>query len=1158
MSVSILSESPVGLNNGIGRPSPRQSRQQPKASKSKESKYSLDEPTDEYAISARSSDLSAKLSRQGPSGRAGPASQPPVAVASIAFAAANKTEVVHVEPTLTTITTKDTSFSSLVGVGGGSDEKTGGEGKAKSTGASMRGVYDGQVPSSSSRQVVEHKSRSDDEDEELRREEGGSGGSSEEEGERDHRPNSSPRRQGLFSPRHRGKLSVSPTPTLTETEKAEQAALKLRSVPKISKSSRAKSTPLHADTSSSPKDRTMSLDPALAQAFIEERRKVEAEMEALRRENEGLRQEQARDRETSAYISPPSTHRRRSTGEASARNFGDVPLTSRRRDSLDRRESVCELGAVTIANSTPIGASPSVGMTVNLPRILYEGGFLWKVPYHQTGAPKRRWFQLKPADGIPTNRRGRPVLMGDIEGSAGARGNSSHPIRVANPLVLIWLDPDRNLRKCPPREMPLMDVNTVWAGHKTAAFWQHVALHGTDTLPNPERCFSLVGAERTLDLAASSPDEARAWRSALSLVLFRMRSGDIATSTLPLGAPQQGIPHPPYNLSDVVPATARSAASSSGGTTAWNDGDAQGWRQHLFMAVRAGQLAQVCAAFAGGCPIDLMEAGTGDTALLAACRIGQVEIVRAALARGARNDPHPDFGQTALQAAVASGQDACARLILETAAPSKADVIITNHEDPNRESPIHVAVRLGNVAMTELLLVHGASLTRVDRYGQTPLHIAAKGGNSGVLACLIDAGGDALLEARDKKGSRPLHLAVINGKIDTVRLLLETAAEPNAPNGDGQTPYALACSHGYMAIAQLIREYVPAASEDWSSPRQLARSDSLPRPGGVSQGTGGFVSPVRHRGDTQSMVGRSSRGSNLYIATDQYSVTSPGGSAVTPAPQQWNTSYYQDRSGAQTARSSSSTPYWGTQQQQLAGGIGANSFRSTGGGGVTTTTRGSHGSLFDGLDVYVTSGRLPLGALGTPDTPPISGISSPASGYSVSPLAPSPGAGAPFFDFAHSQISARDQARMLHYAGAGVTAGSTTTATPNGCSSPLGTDRSSFTLTSTHSRLAWAEETAAHSCQPQQQSSTTSDAQYETFTLAGELWYICYNEDGYPYYLNEKTSISQWIDPRLPQPPDPSKEREPAGGVDDVSSVITVDELRIARQESTLEDLSER
>jgi len=141
-----------------------------------------------------------------------------------------------------------------------------------------------------------------------------------------------------------------------------------------------------------------------------------------------------------------------------------------------------------------------------------------------------------------------------------------------------------------------------------------------------------------------------------------------------------------------------------------------------------------------------MEANTGDTPLLSACRLGRVEIVSMCLLLGGKNDPHPDFGQTALQAAVSAGHANCVKLILDTAAPSESDAIIVNHEDANKEAPIHVASRCGNSAVLELLVIHGANLHLVDFQGRTAVHCAAMGGHKQCLVFLLDAGGDELIE----------------------------------------------------------------------------------------------------------------------------------------------------------------------------------------------------------------------------------------------------------------------------------------------------------------------------------------------------------------------------------------------------------------------------
>jgi len=60
-----------------------------------------------------------------------------------------------------------------------------------------------------------------------------------------------------------------------------------------------------------------------------------------------------------------------------------------------------------------------------MPRILWDGGYLWKFPYNTTGVPRRRFVQIK--------------TMG------GKRKLNEHPT-VFMPLTLLYLDPEKLVR----------------------------------------------------------------------------------------------------------------------------------------------------------------------------------------------------------------------------------------------------------------------------------------------------------------------------------------------------------------------------------------------------------------------------------------------------------------------------------------------------------------------------------------------------------------------------------------------------------------------------------------------------------------------------------------------------------------------------------------
>eukprot|EP00979_Chaetoceros_neogracilis_P017733 scaffold10267_cov270-Chaetoceros_neogracile.AAC.31 len=208
-----------------------------------------------------------------------------------------------------------------------------------------------------------------------------------------------------------------------------------------------------------------------------------------------------------------------------------------------------------------------------------------------------------------------------------------------------------------------------------------------------------------------------------------------------------------------------------------------------------------------------------DTALIAACRLGRTDIVQIALEFDAKNDPHPEFGQTALQVAVSSGHKSCVSLLLETAAVSEADHIIVNHEDSSKEAPLHVASRCGNLEILELLMKHGANILSVDANGRTCLHCAVQSGRRSCLEYLLQVGGDQIIEERNDQGLTCLHVAIKLGNLSCAESLLQGGADTRSITPDGLDVLTLAKSRKSRKLIDLVLQYetvVQSPSKNWN------------------------------------------------------------------------------------------------------------------------------------------------------------------------------------------------------------------------------------------------------------------------------------------------------------------------------------------------------
>jgi ankyrin repeat protein len=121
--------------------------------------------------------------------------------------------------------------------------------------------------------------------------------------------------------------------------------------------------------------------------------------------------------------------------------------------------------------------------------------------------------------------------------------------------------------------------------------------------------------------------------------------------------------------------------------------------------------------------------------------------------------------------------------------------------------PIHEAARDGDLKTVESLLKDHPDLvsSKDEKYGQTPLHIAAFNDHLDVAKLLLANKADVNTKANN--GSTALHLAAAKGNKDMVELLLASKADINAVDNDGWSPLHTAVTWGHKDIEDLLRQH---------------------------------------------------------------------------------------------------------------------------------------------------------------------------------------------------------------------------------------------------------------------------------------------------------------------------------------------------------------
>ncbi|MHB9146957.1 MAG: ankyrin repeat domain-containing protein [Candidatus Amoebophilus sp.] len=90
------------------------------------------------------------------------------------------------------------------------------------------------------------------------------------------------------------------------------------------------------------------------------------------------------------------------------------------------------------------------------------------------------------------------------------------------------------------------------------------------------------------------------------------------------------------------------------------------------------------------------------------------------------------------------------------------DHIVNKKTDVSGDSPLHIAVLMGDIEEVKSLLEHGADVHAQNKNGSTPLHVAAWFNKLEVAKFLLEQGAD--IHVTNAYGQTPLHLAEIQLK----------------------------------------------------------------------------------------------------------------------------------------------------------------------------------------------------------------------------------------------------------------------------------------------------------------------------------------------------------------------------------------------------------
>jgi len=191
--------------------------------------------------------------------------------------------------------------------------------------------------------------------------------------------------------------------------------------------------------------------------------------------------------------------------------------------------------------------------------------------------------------------------------------------------------------------------------------------------------------------------------------------------------------------------------------------------------------------------IGRVEQSKEEKALFEAVEKGDIEQLKLLISKGANvNTVRDQNSVTLLHLAAEQGHTEIAAILVDKG----ADV---NARDKWGETPLHLAA-LADLA--ELLIDKGADINAKGSWGEVPLHYAARAGHLDVVELLISKGTD--VDAANDWGNRPLLAAVRGGHLEVAKVLISKGADVDAGNDWGARPLLAAARGGHLEVAKVL------------------------------------------------------------------------------------------------------------------------------------------------------------------------------------------------------------------------------------------------------------------------------------------------------------------------------------------------------------------
>ncbi|XP_064106380.1 transient receptor potential channel pyrexia-like [Macrobrachium nipponense] len=234
----------------------------------------------------------------------------------------------------------------------------------------------------------------------------------------------------------------------------------------------------------------------------------------------------------------------------------------------------------------------------------------------------------------------------------------------------------------------------------------------------------------------------------------------------------------------------------------------------LFSAINSGKFAEVEKRLHEAAGLINSTDYCGLTPLHSACHMKQFDILKLLISRGARVNVHDSLGETALHVAVREKwHDGVRELLQRGASPDETSHPPSNFKNKTKESPLHMAVKIGDRISTSQMLKCQPDLNIRDGDNQTVFHLAASHRNVSILKELLtDINLPEYMRNLDENGHSIYHAALSNTSgsfsesqtLKAIRYIYTFHKNLDEANIFGETPLIKACHLGLSDVVDFF------------------------------------------------------------------------------------------------------------------------------------------------------------------------------------------------------------------------------------------------------------------------------------------------------------------------------------------------------------------